>query len=366
MVASMGTYAQLAGTSADRHGLLHSREMPQLFTLPKTTRSRAIALLGAVVGVVVCVVAVLALKRTLSTLTWADVQSALRSMPVARLGIAAALVAVSYVWLSNYDRIGLWASSKVAAQRRIVTTSFIAYAVSKTFGFPAFTSGLVRLHRYRHIGFGVGDLARFVVMTSSTVWLGFALLMGALLMVSPTSLLPLDDTTQRMLGTGLVATGIAWVALASKGLGVVRVKKWHFKMPTARVATAQLVVGSIDWILMSSVLWMLLPESAGATLPEVALAVGAAQIVAVMAHVPGGAGVVEATLLLLFKDRVVDTASLAASLVAFRVLYFLAPLALAAVFVALERLVSLLPWSQRSSRSASPSLPLTETFEPSP
>jgi uncharacterized membrane protein YbhN (UPF0104 family) len=320
--------------------------------LPKTAKSRALIAAGVAIGIAVCAVAFFALKRTLSTLTWADVQSALSSMPAARLGIATALVAVSYVWLSNYDRIGLWASEKVAKQRRIVATSFIAYAVSKTFGFPAFTSGLVRLHRYRHIGFTVADLARFVVITSSTVWLGFALLMGALLMVAPTSLLPLDDITQRVLGTGLVAVGVAWVALASKGLGVVHVKKWHFKMPTARVAAAQLVVGSVDWILMSSVLWMLLPASAGATLQEVALAVGAAQIVAVLAHVPGGAGVVEATLLMLFKDRV-DTASLAASLVAFRVLYFLAPLELAAVFVAVERLLSFLPWSPRLSRSPS-------------
>lgn len=336
--------------------------------VPKTAKSRALIGLGVVVGIVVCAIAVVALKRTLSTLTWADVQTALSSMPAARLGIAASLVAVSYVWLSNYDRIGLWASSKVAKQRRIVTTSFVAYAVSKTFGFPAFTSGLVRLHRYRHIGFSVADLARFLVMTSSTVWLGFSLLMGSLLMVAPTSLLPIDDTTQRVLGTGLVALGVAWVALASKGLGVVRVKQWHFKMPTARVAMAQLVVGSVDWILMSSVLWMLLPVSAGASLQEVALALGAAQIVAVLARVPGGAGVVEATLLMLFKDRV-DTASLAASLVAFRVLYFLAPLALAAVFVAVERLVSLLPWSPRWFRSGSPSphLPGTPavTFEPS-
>jgi uncharacterized membrane protein YbhN (UPF0104 family) len=318
------------------------------------TQSRALVAIGIVIGVAVCVVAVLALRRTLSALTWSDVQLALTSMPAARLGIAAALVAVSYVWLSNYDRIGLWASSKVAGQRRIVTTSFVAYAVSKTFGFPAFTSGLVRLHRYRHIGFSVADLARFVVMTSSTVWLGFALLMGALLMVAPTTLLPIDETAQRVLGTGLVAVGIAWVALASKGLGVVRVKKWHFKMPTSRVAAAQLVVGAVDWILMSSVLWMLLPASAGASLQEVALAVGAAQIVAVLAHVPGGAGVVEATLLMLFKDRV-DTASLAASLLAFRVLYFLAPLALAGLFVLVERLVHSLAWSSPPQSSPSPS-----------
>ena len=334
--------------------------------LPK---SRALVLGGVVVGVVVCAIAVFALQRTLSTLTWAEVRSALSSMPTARLGLAAFLVLVSYAWLSNYDRIGLWASEKVAPQRRIVTTSFLAYAVSKTFGFPAFTSGLVRLHRYRHIGFGVADLARFIVMTSSTVWLGFAMLMGALLLVAPTSLLPLEDFTQRIIGTGLVAIGLAWLALASKGLGVVRVKNWHFKMPTARVATAQLVVGAVDWVLMSSVLWMLLPADAGASLPEVVLAVGVAQIVAVLAHVPGGAGVVEATLLLLFKDRV-DTASLAASLVAFRVLYFLAPLALAGVFVLVERLVHWFAWpsSRSPSLSSSPPVPLspTEAFGPSP
>lgn len=317
------------------------------------------------VGLAVCTIAVFALHRTLGALTWAEVKMALASMSPARLAAAAALVAISYAWLSNYDRLGLWASEKKVAQRRIVSTSFVAYAVSKTLGFPALTAGLVRLRRYRHTGFGVADLARFLVMTSSAVWLGFALLMGALLMATPTVLLPFEDLTQRLLGAGLIALGVAWIGLAAKNLGVVRVRSWHVKMPTPHVATAQIVVGAVDWLLMSAVLWMLLPVATGARLHEVALTVGAAQIVAVLSRVPGGAGVVEATLLVLFKDRV-DTASLAASLMAFRVLYFLVPLALAGVFVGCERLLSsFAPWSSLRSSSSAPSPSLTSSSSPS-
>lgn len=305
-------------------------------TAPRTARSKALIAVGIVLGVAICAVAFRALQGQLRTLSFDDVRAALAALPPARLGGALLLVLVSYAWLSNYDRIGLWASHKHPGQGTITATSFVAYAVSKTFGFPALTSGLVRLRRYRRTGFTIADLARFVMMTGTALWLGFAVLMGTLLMVQPTELLPLSSMAQRLLGVLFVAAGLAWLGLASRGIGVLNIKSFHLRLPTTRVAGAQLVVGAIDWILMSSVLWMLLPP--GAPLYEVVLAVGAAQIVSVMAHVPGGAGIMEATLLTLFAGRV-DTAALAAALVAFRVLYFLVPLALAGLFVAGEHLI---------------------------
>lgn len=304
---------------------------------PRSARYKALVVVGILVGIAVCAVAVKALHVQLRALSLEDVAAALRALPLTQLGWASLLVAISYAWLSNYDRIGLWASHKTPGQGRITSTSFVAFAVSKTFGFPALTSGLVRMRRYRHTGFSVADLARFVMMTGTALWLGFAVIMGALLMVQPTELLPISFTAQRLLGGGLVALGVAWLGLASRGIDVVHIKSFHLRLPSTRVAGAQLVIGSVDWILLSSVLWMLLPS--GAPLYEVVLAVGVAQIVAVMAHVPGGAGVMEATLLTLFKDRI-DTASLAAALVAFRVMYFLVPLALAGAFVAVEHLVA--------------------------
>ena len=109
----------------------------------------------------------------------------------------------------------------------------------------------------------------------------------------------------------------------------IRLGGWAVNMPTPRLTMLQLIVGLVDIGLVSSVLYLLLPESA--RIPYLPfLAVYLASVFAgVLSHVPAGLGVLESMLLLLLPQ--VPPAQLLASVLLYRVIYEIAPLLMALV-----------------------------------
>jgi uncharacterized membrane protein YbhN (UPF0104 family) len=87
------------------------------------------------------------------------------------------------------------------------------------------------------------------------------------------------------------------------------------------------VVGVVDIVLISSVLYLLLPDSADiALLPFIAVYL-ASILVGVVSHVPAGLGVLESMLLLLMPH--VPPEQLLASVLLYRVIYEVIPLVIA-------------------------------------
>jgi uncharacterized membrane protein YbhN (UPF0104 family) len=93
------------------------------------------------------------------------------------------------------------------------------------------------------------------------------------------------------------------------------------------MATAQMALGGVNWMLMAGVIYALLPQvpsapGYGAVLGTLLLAA----IAGVATHIPAGLGVLEAVFLALLGHRV-PHAQLLGALLAYRAVYFLAPLA---------------------------------------
>jgi uncharacterized membrane protein YbhN (UPF0104 family) len=89
----------------------------------------------------------------------------------------------------------------------------------------------------------------------------------------------------------------------------------------------QYVVGVIDVALVSSVLYLLLPDSAQlGYLPFVAVYL-ASVLVGIVSHVPAGLGVIESVLLLLLPD--IPPEQLLASVLMYRVIVEIIPLLIA-------------------------------------
>jgi phosphatidylglycerol lysyltransferase len=89
----------------------------------------------------------------------------------------------------------------------------------------------------------------------------------------------------------------------------------------------QLLVGSLDWILACSVLYVLLPEQSQLSFLQFLGIYLLAQVIALISHVPGGLGVFESMILLLAPNLPAD--ALLSSLLVYRGIYYLLPLALA-------------------------------------
>lgn len=90
-------------------------------------------------------------------------------------------------------------------------------------------------------------------------------------------------------------------------------------------------------MLSTGVLLILLPPDAGLAYGQFVAVILIAQLVALMSHVPGGIGVFDAIVLLALPPTIPHTAAMAALLV-YRGIYYLLPLAVAAVLWALYEL----------------------------
>ena len=111
-----------------------------------------------------------------------------------------------------------------------------------------------------------------------------------------------------------------------------RIGRWRFRLPSARIATAQLFFTLADIVFAGGCLYVLLNTP---DVPFIAfLAVySIATLAGMVSHVPGGLGVFESILLLSFHG-LISTESLAAALLLYRAVYHLVPLSLAAALLA--------------------------------
>ncbi|MBE0618132.1 MAG: bifunctional lysylphosphatidylglycerol flippase/synthetase MprF, partial [Proteobacteria bacterium] len=134
--------------------------------------------------------------------------------------------------------------------------------------------------------------------------------------------------------------------------GPLRLRNWEIEVPSLGLSLAQVGVSAADWALAGSVLFILFPRVAGLSLPLFLALFLLAQVAGLVSGVPGGLGVFETAMVLLLTPWLPAPAALG-PLVAFRGVYYLAPL-IAAVFLfaaeeALRRWKPLGPALRRTS-----------------
>jgi phosphatidylglycerol lysyltransferase len=103
----------------------------------------------------------------------------------------------------------------------------------------------------------------------------------------------------------------------------------EFALPSSGLAVGQMLSGTLDWLSAGAVLYMLLPTESQISFFGFFSIFMLAQIAGVISHIPGGLGVFE-TVIVHFLSPVVPVPSLLASLVLYRFVYYIGPLAGAA------------------------------------
>jgi phosphatidylglycerol lysyltransferase len=287
--------------------------------------------LPAVIGLVLFVAALAVLRSELRTMTWHTLTADLAGIPPRRVMLAVALTVLNFIVLTGYDFLAFAQLGKHLPWQRIALTSFLAYAISNNVGFAMLSGASVRYRFYTRWGLTAEDLSRIVFSYVVTFWLGLILIGGLSLAVSP---FPADlglhaPATIAAIGWLLVLSSLAYVAAAALKLGPVRLGKLRLPLPSVRLALAQLAISVLDWTIAGAVFYALLPAG---RVPFLAL-LGAfltAQLLGLASHVPGGMGVFEGLIVLLLKPFVATTVLLPA-LIAYRAIYYLLPLSVAAI-----------------------------------
>lgn len=271
------------------------------------------------------------------TIDWDSVGDGLRDYDATTLCAAAALTAMSYLLHCCFDLFGRAYTRHQIPPRSVLVTAFVSYSFNQNFGTWVGGVGL-RYRLYSRLGLSAGRTTRVLVMSLITNWSGYCLLAGSLLTAG---LLPLPP--EWGLGRGLsLGAGLLLLAVVAAYVGLclhARQRSWHLhgvrlEAPALRLALLQLLLSSLSWTLIASVLYVLLLQKV--PLLQVLAVLMAASFAAVLTHIPAGLGVLEAVFLALLGGQVGEGPLLAA-LLAYRAIYYLGPLLLGtSTYLALE------------------------------
>ncbi|QDJ10547.1 Oxacillin resistance-associated protein fmtc [Roseomonas mucosa] len=292
-------------------------------------------------GAVFLALAVLVILAVRSLSAELDYDAVVEALSGARPGVLAAALlatAVSYASMVGYDRAALryGAPGTPVPLRVAALASFTGFALSNTVGVGAFTGGAVRWRIYTAAGLRPSQITRVIGFIGVSFGLG-------VVAVGAAGLIAGAGHVAAWLGTSAgLLRGIGWAALLALAgfLGLcargdtLSLGRFALRLPSARLALAQMAVSVVDVCAAATVLWVLLPEGAvglSTFLPIYAIALA----LALISHLPGGIGVFEAVVLLAFRDSPVSLDEVAAALLLYRIVYYVLPLALAVALLVL-------------------------------
>ncbi len=304
------------------------------------------AALPALIGLVLLVAALNVLRVELRTLTWPALAASVSNIPGRRLALAAFLTAANYGVLTGCDFLAFAYLRRRLAAGRVAVASFLAYAISNNVGFAMLSGTSVRYRFYTRWGITAEELSRIVFSYVVTFWLGLLLIGGLSLAVGP---LPAEAGLPfpriiAPIGWLLMLASVGYVVAAALRAGPIRLGRLELPLPPIGLASAQLAISVLDWLLAGAVLYVLLPSG---SVPFLALlgAFLASQLIGLASHVPGGVGVFEGLMVVLLKPFVAS-ASLLPALVVYRAVYYLLPLSVAALLLVADEV------HQRRSQAA--------------
>lgn len=313
---------------------------PHRKTLARDFAIRLPRLLGPVLGVLLFLGALWILRRELGAYHYADIVQAIRELAPVQLAAAFALTVAGYTLLVGYDLLGLGYAGHRLPVGRVAVAAFTGYAFSNSFGNPLVTGAPIRYRFYSASGLSTFDIARVVGFSFVTFWSGVLTLGGILFLIEPLPLpsgLRLHLASARPLGALLLAIELAYLAAAAFWRRPLRIGSWEAALPELRFAAGQAVLASLDWAAAGSVLYVLLPAAGRPPWLEFLGIFLFAQIAGVLSQVPGGLGVFETVVVVLLGDRMAASA-VAGSLLVYRAFYYLLPLVLGTVTLAVSEI----------------------------
>ncbi len=227
---------------------------------------------------------------------------------------------LSYLCLGGFDALAVRYAGKPLRLRQTSLASFIALSIGHNVGLAALSSGAVRYRFYARWGLTGEDIAKVIVFCGVTVGLGLGTLAGLALLLQggdAADLLGLDSAARLMVGLFCLAGPVAYLLICAFVRRPLAVRNWRFEPPALPLAIGQIIIGTLNFACVAASIQQLLASFTDAGYLDVATAYVTANIAALISHVPGGLGVLEATML-----GILPTSASIGALIAFRVLYF--------------------------------------------
>jgi glycosyltransferase 2 family protein len=289
------------------------------------------------VAIIIFCAAVVVFFREFAGISPSEVLAGLAALPKSQLFAAVGLTAASYMVLTGYDFLALHYVRRRLRFRDLLFASFTAFAFSNSIGFQLLSGGSIRYRIYSGFGLSTVEIAEIVAFCTFTYALG-VIAVGGLMALLDTAevatLLHLPHALMFGLGLVFVVLIVAFPVVAAIWRKPITFGRYRLRPPSWTLALLQIALASVDAVVAAAVTYVLLPAELDITFRSFLDVYLVAATASVLSFVPGGLGVFE-TVVTAMTDPRSRAAELGAFL-AYRMIYFVAPLAIAIVWFAVH------------------------------
>lgn len=270
------------------------------------------------------------LYTVLKNIEWQEVKQALQAYQAKTLLTGCAIAMLSFLVFSSYDLLALHYLKHPIQARKIIPLAFVGCVFSLNL---AWIGGVAtRFRLYTRLGVDAVTITKIISTNIVTNWLGY-IIIAAIIFSSGLLELPdnwkIGSTALQIIGfVLLLIAGSYFFACRYSKRRSFRIFKQKLELPTLKFAATQAGVASINWSAMGLLIYVLLQGKVD--YPTVLGILLISSIAGVITHIPAGLGVIEAVFIAMLSHQV-SKGTILAALIGYRAIYFLLPLAIAAI-----------------------------------
>jgi uncharacterized membrane protein YbhN (UPF0104 family) len=274
------------------------------------------------------------LQQELDNYNLEDILSSLSLINKRQVFYAVFLTIIEYLVISSYDLISFYQLKCYLSIKRILFTTFITYAVSNTTGYTLLIGGGIRYRFYSFWGVATKDIAKIIALGNLTFWLGVLTLASITFITNPLQLPgSFDFDLLIMRCVGVVFLFLIGIYLYFCGIRKrLKIKQKTLLFPRLTTSISQIAIFSLDWAIAAAILYCLIPNYPGQTYFDFFSIYLLAMTTSIMSNVPGGIGIFETAIIFLLPHSL-SASDILGSLLAYRGIRFLLPLATAIILV---------------------------------
>src|SRR6476646_3817841 len=309
--------------------------------------------LGIAASLLIIGFAITTLVRTLKGVDTGVMLVALTEISPSRIILAALCVIGAFCTLTFYDFFALRTIGRKHVPYRIAAlSSFTSYTIGHNIGATVFTGGAIRFRIYSDYGLSAIDVAKICFLSGLTFWLGNLVVLGVGMAWHPWAASAMDllpSAVNRLIALGClggIAVYFVWLVMG-KNRRQLGQNGWKVVLPSARLTLLQVLIGVVDLGFCALAMYLLMPTEPHIDFVSLAVVFILATLLGFASHAPGSIGVFDAAMLVALPQF--GKEQLLATLVVFRILYFLIPFGISIWIMGTRELwLSVLkPWYER-------------------
>ncbi|WP_260846542.1 bifunctional lysylphosphatidylglycerol flippase/synthetase MprF [Shewanella xiamenensis] len=266
-----------------------------------------------------------------------DIFLEIKQFAPSKILLAVLLTLVSYLLLTLYDYLAIRELKSPLSYQQVAPVSFLAFTYSNTIGFSLLTGTSIRYKFYSELGLSGNNITQVVLACSVTFFLGLFFICGLALINFPAeqlSDLPLPTwffSLNRVIGILMLLGVISYFVFSLMWKRSIHFRGFELAPPIFSLSLKQFLVSSIDWIVVGTLFYSLLPEVDGLSYLQVLSIFFVANAIGVLAHVPGGIGVFE-TVVTVTLSQYLPAEQILSSVIIYRLMYYIVPFVLALMY----------------------------------